>query len=431
MTKGLPNLDAKVAAYEKALGDLSLEPVVAEASVRSLLIARDGVARTLRTATEISEKTYGRIAELDKQLKNLTNAISDVLGEKTFIGWREVNQPSADAWWWFLDSRAAAVGEDNSEARQKRNALWITLTALLVSISLGFIVEISKRFLSGGRDWVTVVNTIVQTPLIIVQATLGLLAAGTLTDPGRHWAEALLTKAGLYKNYGAKKRLVLAATILALVLGLRLSLPRFARFYIEQGNANLVQNDQSKAMENYQRAISLDPDSARAHYSAGTVYEDLFDYEDAIREYRAAVALDSRLVVAQNNLAFRYLWRGKDKDSEDALQILTTALSQSPSEQRYVLFKNRGWANFALQHYTQAEEDLLQALKIDQNRPGRKDDSNDRAAPHCLLGYVLEGTQRKAKANEEWEDCLRYSSGEKDLKAEWLSTAKSRFKTTN
>jgi len=37
---------------------------------------------------------------------------------------------------------------------------------------------------------------------------------------------------------------------------------------------------------------------------------------------------------------------------------------------------------------------LRQALEIDQNRPGRTDDSSDRAAPHCLLGYLLEATNK-------------------------------------
>jgi tetratricopeptide (TPR) repeat protein len=428
MTKGALNLEVKVSAYEKALDDLSLESARSESRVRSLFLARDGVARELRNAAEVTEQAYGRIAELDKRLKVLTKVINDVIGEKTFISWREVNQPPEAAWWWFLDKRAVENAERDNETGQKRNALWIILTALLVSISLGFIVEISKRFLSGGRDWVSVVNTIVQTPLIIVQAALGLLAAGTLTDPGRQWAETLLTKVGLYKSYGVKKRVILAAAIFALVLGVRLSLPRFARFYIERANANLVQNDQSKAMENYQRAMSLDPDSARAHYSAGTVYENLHNYDDAINEYRAAVALDNKFLEAQNNLARLYLWRGKDKDFENALQILNDALNQSPSERdvRYVLLKNRGWANFELKHYTQAENDLRQALQIDQNRPRRTDDSSDRAAPHCLLAYVMEATN-KGGAMDEWEDCLSYSSGEEDLKAEWISTAKSRL----
>jgi tetratricopeptide (TPR) repeat protein len=422
------NLEARLSTYQKTLNELSLDSESAESTVRSLFIARDGLAQAIKNVGAIDEQTFGRIASLDKHFKALAKSISSAISEETFVNWREVSQPPKSAWWWFLDRRVTQDDERAETAKQKRDALWTILTVLFVSIAINLIAEIVKRFFSGGRDWLSTMNTIAQAVLIVLNAGLGVLALGTLTDPGRLWAEQLLTSLGLFKKYGAKKRLLIASSILILTIGFRLSLPFIARIYVEQGTRQVVQKNQSKAMESYQRATSLDPDNAFAHYGLAIAHENFHNYEDAIAEYRSAVALDSRFLEAQNNLARLYLWRGKDKDFENALQTLNDALNQSPSEQdvRYVLLKNRGWANYELKHYTQAEGDLRQALNIDQNRPGRIDDSSDRAAPHCLLGYVLEATN-KGGAKEEWEDCVRYSAGEEDLKAEWISTAKSRL----
>jgi Tfp pilus assembly protein PilF len=426
----MKDLETKISVYQKELDRLPLNQTTNyESHLRRILIVRDDIARLLETGSHANEATFGRIVELDKRLKGNARTIVGILGEDTLINLREATQKPVTAWWWFLDKRAAEDIARDNEVEQKRNALWVILTALCVTISLSLIAEILKRFFSGGRDWLGVVSTIIQAPLLLIHAVLGLLAMGTLTDPGRQWIEKLLTQIGLFTKYGAIKRLIIAAVVLILVVGFRLSLPSIARSYVRRGTRYIVQNNQSRAMDDYQRAISLDPDDARAHYGLGTVYETMHNYDEAINEYRSAVTLDNKLLEAHNNLARLYIWRGKDKDFENALQILNDAINLSPQEQdiRYVLFKNRGWANYEFKHYPQAEDDLRQAIQIDQNRPGRKDDSNDRAAPHCLLGYVLEA-QNKEGAKEEWEDCLSYSAGEEDLKADWVITAKSRLR---
>jgi Tfp pilus assembly protein PilF len=427
----MDEIEARISSYETSLNELP--PEAAEDygdKVRNILIARDELASALKAHPTISNQAYGRIADQDLRLKAVAKTINDLIGTQTLVNWREVKQPPRESWWWFLDERVAGEEQRSVEAEQKRDALWIILTALFVTIALSLIAETVRRFLSGGQDWLTIVNTFVQAPLMVIQAVLGLLAAGSLTDPGRQWIERLLKQLGLYQNYGAKKRLAIAACVLVLALALRLSLPAFAHLFIERGAQYLGQNDQTSAMESYKRAISLNPDSAQAHYSLGTVYENLHRYDDAINEYQQAIALDSKFLAAHNNLARLYLWRGRDKDFTNALQILNDAINLSPADPgiQYVLYKNRGWANYELKNYARAEEDLREAVRLDQKRPERTDNSTDRAAPHCLLGYVLEAEKKEA-ALDEWDDCFNFSPGEEDLKAEWISTAKSRIES--
>jgi tetratricopeptide (TPR) repeat protein len=427
----MKSLAAKILAYKEALDALPSEKTDDyESDIRRILLARDAVAKALNNVTRIGEEDYGRVVKEDKRLKDAAQTVVYTIGADAFVNWREANQPPDSAWWWFLDRRVAQDEARDEEAKQKRGALWIILTVLCGSVSLNLTAEIVKRFFSGGKDALSIVNTFFQTLLIVLNAGLGVLALGTLTDPGRQWAEGLLTNLGLFKTYGAKKRFLVAAVVLVSVLCFRLSLPAIARFYMERGARFAGQGDQAGEMDSFRRAVSLDPDNAGAHYALGTAYENLRDHNDeAINEYSSATLLDSRFLEARNNLARLYIKRGRDeKDFENALQIINDALRLSPSEWdiRYTLYKNRGWAECELKLYPRAEDDLRTAIQIDESRPGRNDASEDRAAAHCLLGYALEAEQKEG-AIDEWDFCARYySCGDEDLDPKFVRTARER-----
>jgi Tfp pilus assembly protein PilF len=302
--------------------------------------------------------------------------------------------------------------------RQRRKALWIILTAFMATASITLLVDIVQRFLSGGSDRMSIVRNFIQVPLLTVQAVLALLAGGALVDPARQWVERLLTRMGLYRDYGVVKRLVISACVLALVLAARLSLPFVAAHYNERGERAVERRDLTAAAYDYERALSLNPDYAQAHYGLAAVYEGLKKYDDAIREYGQAIRLDSRFGHARNNLARLLLRRGKDNDYEDALQMIDEELSNSPADAglQYSLYKNQAWANYELKNYQQAENGLRKAISL----------RVDGAAAHCLLGLVLEA-QKKPGADDEWEDCVRYEPGERDIEARWLSYAREKI----
>lgn len=302
--------------------------------------------------------------------------------------------------------------------RQRRRALWIVLTAFMAATAINLLVDIVRRFLSGGSDQVSIVRDFIQTPLLAAQAALALLAGGTLVEPGRQWVESLLIRMGLYKDFGTAKRLIISAIALAVILAARLSLPYVAVYYNERGARAVEQKDLAAAVYAYQRALSLNPDYAQARYGLAVAYEGLQKYDDAIGEYDKARTLDSHFVYAHNNLARLLLRRGKDKDFVDALEVLNEALARSPedTELQYSLYKNRGWANYELKHLQQAENDLVRAIAL----------RGEGAAAHCLLGYVLEA-RHEPGANDEWEDCVRFAPGERDVLADWLADAREKI----
>jgi tetratricopeptide (TPR) repeat protein len=59
-------------------------------------------------------------------------------------------------------------------------------------------------------------------------------------------------------------------------------------------------------MDEYARALELDPSHAKAHCNMGVLLAQAGDAEGAITHYKAAIAGDSSLAVAYRNLAIAY-----------------------------------------------------------------------------------------------------------------------------
>ncbi|MFY9621587.1 MAG: tetratricopeptide repeat protein [Pyrinomonadaceae bacterium] len=262
-----------------------------------------------------------------------------------------------------------------------------------------------------------IVRNLVQVPLLTIQVALALLA---LFEGGRKWVERLLAGFGFNRNFRAARWLVISAVVLALALGARLSLPLAARYYNNRAARAVERRDITAAVYDYRRALSFDADYAQARYGLAVAYEDLHKYDEAIDEYSKAIILDFQFLQAHNNLARLLLKRGENKDYHNALQVLNNALDHSPRDEylEYSLYKNRGWANYELKNYQQAENDLRAAVTR------RKDG----AAAHCLLGYLLEA-QGKRGAEDEWFDCVAYTPGqETEVEASWFSYAQEKMR---
>jgi tetratricopeptide (TPR) repeat protein len=198
-----------------------------------------------------------------------------------------------------------------------------------------------------------------------------------------------------------------------------LTLPAIARIYNNKRGVQFYQSgDLPAAIRSYERAISLDPGYAVAHYNLASAYEDVLEYDKSVGEYRVAVRLDPRFHYAYNNLAHLYL--SYRKDYTGALKILTEAIELGPQEPelKYTLYTNRGWAHLGLGLYDLAIEDLRRAINSRQ----------DGAAAHCLLAQALETQKKEKAALREWEKCVANAPGETNVEASWLSIAQERLR---
>jgi len=230
------------------------------------------------------------------------------------------------------------------------------------------------------------------------------------------WVEKLLLWFRANLKFLKRWIILLAVTGLVLSLALVKSLPSIARSYNNRG-VELQQRGKIKAaIEDYQRAIRLNPGYAEAHYNLADAYEEIPDYDKALEEYQKAINADFAFYQAYNNLSRLYILRRRDYGA--ALRLLERAMNLKPQEPlvQYSLRKNYGWANFELHQLGQAEQNLRFAVAL----------NSERGAAHCLLAKVLDAQQRAAVALAEWESCAAYSSQE-EVEPEWRNEVQERL----
>ncbi len=393
--------DAAILAYREALNALrASEPAGAAAETLRVLLARDAVAQATSGAT--TPETLTEVAALDGQLQSAAPVIVDAVGGDTLARWRASAGPPSYAWWWSLDEIAAA-------SEPKPWLGWAILAGFFITLSVSFIAEISARFLAGQPDFFGVFST-------LSQVLLALLAGGALTRAGSQWIDGLLAARGIARPAHAYWKTALALLVLVAVLALRLSLPAFARTYSDRGVRQQAAGRVTSAIYSYQRAISLAPDYALAHYNLGSAYDDILQYDKALVEYQTAIQNDPQIYFAYNNLARLYMLQKHDYVS--ALRLLERGVDLKPSEPavKYSLLKNRAWAYLALKLPGLAEADLRQALDL---RP-------QGAAAHCLMAQTLEMRGQPAEALPFWENCIAYYGPQENVEPDWNATARER-----
>jgi tetratricopeptide (TPR) repeat protein len=209
------------------------------------------------------------------------------------------------------------------------------------------------------------------------------------------------------------RTLAIAVTLLfATVAAIGEMLPRAARHFNNRGVELQEKGELKSAIDEYQRAVLLRPSYAEARYNLADAYEEIPDYDKAVEEYQKAVDSDVTLYAAYNNLARLLIIRRKDPAA--ALRLIDRAWSSNPQETsvQYSLLKNSGWANFDLQNYTRAEQDLRHAVELQPSRGGA----------HCLLAKLLRARGKGDEAKLEWESCLGYSR-QPEVEPEWRNEA--------
>jgi Flp pilus assembly protein TadD len=170
----------------------------------------------------------------------------------------------------------------------------------------------------------------------------------------------------------------------------------------------------SAALATYAKAVEINPDDAVAHYNLGAAYERFAEFDRAADEYNKAIELDDRLYAAYNNLARIYLCCKPDLTK--ATLLLQRALPSAPAESQvqYALHKNLGWAFYKAGNAIRAEQELRKAIAA----------SDQGAAAHCLLGYVLDAENKQAEANQHWLDCKSLGDANPlDVEPEWMAAA--------
>jgi tetratricopeptide (TPR) repeat protein len=135
--------------------------------------------------------------------------------------------------------------------------------------------------------------------------------------------------------------------------------PRAVEPYVELANLDLADKQYDSALKHLNDLIALDAGNVRAHSMAGTIYQLRKQNDQAIAEYRKALASNSKDLGTLNNLAFLLLESPGKVD--EGLQLAQQAMELSP-DTPFVL-DTIGWAYYQKGLYRGAVDYLRKAVE--------------------------------------------------------------------
>ena len=405
-------LDTTLERYEVVLQ--SLEETGKTIDVEQVLIilnARDAVQIALKKQKSIPTSRLQKAIKLDALLREKAQLITKSVNAKTdkqLADWRESVQPSAEAWWWRLETIAPHPWD-------QLDWLWKLLSVAGWTANLSLLINIATRFLGGGGLGLLGAAAVALPSIITL-----LQASSELTKTGEEGFEKLLERLKIPRYYQQEAKLASTAIMFAILISFWFALPLVSKKYNSNGFKNYKQRNLGAA-EDYQRAISLDEDNIEAHYNLGNLYEDWLEFEKAKKQYQVAIA--DGLPQAYNNLARLYI---QEKKYPQAAFLLNEGLKvaekkNSNAEIKYSLFKNLGWARLQQGRNQEAEQALQAAIGIARN-PNTQEYIFNSGAAHCLLAQALEKL-KPPTALAQWQQCSQWGSRLNADEDTWLHLA--------
>ncbi|MBE9592380.1 MAG: tetratricopeptide repeat protein, partial [Proteobacteria bacterium] len=134
--------------------------------------------------------------------------------------------------------------------------------------------------------------------------------------------------------------------------------PEDAMAYNNRGAAYAKLKKQEKAIEAYNKAIELNPEDATAYNNRGTTYYELKKQEKAIEDYNKAIELNPGYAMAYNNRGNAY---AKLKKQEKAIEDYNKAIELNPEDA--TAYNNRGTTYDELKKQEKAIEDYNKAIE--------------------------------------------------------------------
>ena len=381
--------------------------------ILDVLIARDAVQAALMAQSPAPRWSLLKVQELDNRLKGQSEFIVQTTN---LADWRSIVNPSASAWWWFLDQSIL-------RSQDRLDWLWSGLSISSLTISVALVTNISSRWLSGGIDELGSIAVVAQSVLTLITARTA------LTKTGGEVVKRLLERCKFPKHYWHELSFIFALLLMGGLFLFHRRLPQIADYYSQWGieDYNAIPRRLASAQENFQIATKLDPDNAEAHYGLGNIYEELGNLKQAQTEYE--IAVQGGLPDAYNNLARLYIL---NQQSDKAAVLLNKGLirvSKQDKEIEYSMRKNLGWARLEQKRYDRAEAELREAIQLtdDLKREGKLKQAQ--AAPYCLLAQVLECKGKLSEANKTWKNCKQHANPSNSPEEDsWLHLANQRLK---
>jgi tetratricopeptide (TPR) repeat protein len=127
-----------------------------------------------------------------------------------------------------------------------------------------------------------------------------------------------------------------------------------------RGRAYMLLGQTERAVEDFNRAIRIDPQYELPYYNRGVAYDKLKEYDRAIADFDRTLALNSNLAVAYEGRGAAYSHKG---DQLRALEDFNRALKLDPGLD--VTYIDRGLAYLNLGQYDRSLQEYDRALEYD------------------------------------------------------------------
>jgi eukaryotic-like serine/threonine-protein kinase len=163
--------------------------------------------------------------------------------------------------------------------------------------------------------------------------------------------------------------------------------PDSARVRQAGGLLNKRAGQYQKALEDYRRVQELEPDNVEVLLEIASIYFDVNMPDKAIETYREAIAVDPGYYRSYEQLGNFYYYRSAYPNAVEEFQ---QAINRAPG--RFVAYSSLGAALTDLGRYEEAEQALLQSLKLRETAPALNN-----------LGAIRAYQQRDAEAVEYYE----------------------------
>lgn len=171
-------------------------------------------------------------------------------------------------------------------------------------------------------------------------------------------------------------------------------------YHYNLGIAYYKSGNRGEALENFQKAASLNPDSCRNCYNLAVVLDESGNTDEAIKVLRKVISLQQDFVEAYSNLGI--LLSNQNRHHE-ALDIYRKGLEVNPGE--YSLYYNMGITFSECMEFEKAEKAYRTALKL----------RTDEHEIYYYLGAVLVQLHKYNEAVETYKKALKVQPEDSEL----------------
>ncbi len=164
--------------------------------------------------------------------------------------------------------------------------------------------------------------------------------------------------------------------------------PAYAPIYNNRGNAYGALGDNAQAIRDFDQAIALDPKYAQAYGNRGIVFKTAGDFDRAVEDFSQAIRLAPRYAMAYNNLGAAYCYKG---EIDLSISAYSRAIRLDPeSGEAGSAFYGRGLALCFKGDLKRAVEDYDRAIKL---KPDYAEAFNNRGVALKDMGNLREAIE--------------------------------------